>query len=364
MRILHVITRGDVGGAQTQVLELATAQLAQGHEVSIAAGSPGAMVAAAAARGVRVIEILELVRSVSVLADVRAVGRVRKLLEAERPDVVHAHSSKAGLLVRLSARRCGVPTVYTAHGWPFQQGAPVLQRLVSWAGEWVAGRWWGEVICVAEAERARALRAFVVPRSRLHVVANGLPDVTVSRRERPSGRIVAIMVARVAPPKDHAGAMRAMALLDDDRCVLRFVGGGPGLEEAKALARDLDIERRVEFLGDRDDVAELLAEADVGLLWSRYEGMPLAVLEAMRAGLPVIVNELPGAVELLGSCGVVTPHDPAALADALRILIDDPPRAAQLGACGHRRFVEHFSIERSEQATADVYRVAISRARR
>lgn len=364
MRILHVITRGDVGGAQTQVLELATAQLALGHEVSIAAGSPGSMIETASARGARVIEITELVRSVSLLADLRAVGRVRELIAAERPDVVHAHSSKAGLLVRLSARRRGVPTVYTAHGWPFQKGAPLIQRLVSWAGEAVAGHWWGEVICVTEAERVRALRSFVVPRSRVHVVANGLPDVTVSRRERPRGRIVAIMVARVAPPKDHAGVLRAMALLDDDRCILRFVGGGPGLEAAASFSRDLKLERRVEFLGDREDVAELLADADVGLLWSRYEGMPLAVLEAMRAGLPVIANDLPGAVELLGSCGVVTQHDPAALADALRMLIDDPPRAAQLGACGRRRFVEHFSIERSEQATADVYRVAISRARR
>lgn len=364
MRILHVITRGDVGGAQTQVLELATAQLARGHDVSIAAGSPGAMVATAAERGVRVVEIDELVRSVSLLADVRAVGRVRDVIEAERPDVVHAHSSKAGLLVRLAARRHRVPTVYTAHGWPFQRGAALPQRVVSWVGEWVAGHWWGEVICLTGVERDRAVRARVVPRDRLHVVANGLPDLHIERRERRADRVVVVMVARVAPPKDHAGVMRALASLGDRRVVVRFVGGGPGFDDAVALADELGLGERVEFLGDRDDVARQLADADIGLLWSRYEGMPLAVLEAMRAGLPVVVNELPGAVELLGTCGVVVPHAPAALADALRRLADDPSRSEELGACGRRRFVEHFSVERSERATGEVYAAAISRARR
>lgn len=365
MRILHVITRGDVGGAQTQVLELATLQLARGHDVAIAAGSLGAMAGTASTRGLRVVEIPELVRSVSPLADFRAVGRVRRLLEAERPDVVHAHSSKAGLLVRLAARLQRVATVYTAHGWPFQRGAAFGQRATSWLGEWVAGHWWGEVICLTEAEHGRARRAHVVPSGRLHVVANGLPDVEPPGRTdaRPEGPLVVAMVARFAPPKDHAGVINALTMLDDVGCVVRFVGGGPGLEAARSLARASGVDGRVEFLGDRDDVASILQDSDIGLLWSRYEGMPLAILESMRAGLPCVANDLPGAVELLGECGVIVPHDSAALARALRSLAVDADRRAALGACARRRFLAQYAIERTVDATEAVYRTAIKRVR-
>ena len=368
VRILHVITRADVGGAQTHVLELAAAQLAAGDDVAIAAGSLGAMAAAAGARGIRVIELTHLVRSVSVLSDLRAIRHVRELLVAERPDVVHAHSSKAGLLVRLAARRARIPAVYTAHGWPFQRGARLPQRVASWTGELVAARWWGRVICLTEVERRRARRAGVVAADRVHVVANGLPDVDAGlvHRHLPDAPTVELaMVARFALPKDQPGVIRALAsVADDPRWTMRFVGDGPLIDESRALVEHLGLTDRIEFLGDREDVPRLLGDADVCVLWSRYEGMPLALLEAMRAGAVCVSNDLPGSRALLGpDAGVIVPDEESALADVLRALVDDAGRRGELGRLARDRYVQMFTIDAVRAATDDVYRLAISDVR-
>jgi glycosyltransferase involved in cell wall biosynthesis len=369
VRILHVITRADVGGAQTHVLELATAQRAAGHDVAIAAGSLGAMAATATARGIRVIELTDLVRSVSVLSDVRAIGHVRDVLVAERPDVVHAHSSKAGLLVRLAARRARVPAVYTAHGWPFQRGARLPQRVASWTGELVAGRWWGRVICLTDAERRRARRARVAAAGRLHVVANGLPDVDAGlhhRHDADAAIVRIVMVARFALPKDQPGVIRALAAVaDDPRWAMRFIGDGPLIDESRALVEGLGLSHRIELTGDRDDVPQLLAEADVCVLWSRYEGMPLALLEAMRAGLACVSNDLPGSRSLFGpDAGVIVPFDESALAETVRALVDDGRRRRDLGRRARDRFVDAFTIDAVSAATDEVYRLAINDVRR
>ena len=359
MKILHVITRGDVGGAQTHVAQLAAHQCEAGDDVTIVAGVDGSAVQSARQRGVAV----EIVPS---LGDARASGSLRRAyldvascLRIVSPDIVHGHSSHGGLLARTAARRAGIPSVYTAHGWPFQRGAPWRQRLSSFAGELVGGRVGGAVICLTPSEAELAARSRVASRARVWIVPNGLEDVPMEERRRvgePGDVVRLVMVARFAPPKLQAELIALLAGLADLPWELLLVGDGPDRAACEARATDL-LDDRVRFLGHRDDVPAVLAGCDVGLLWSGYEGMPLALLEAMRAGLCCVANDLPGVRFLFGddATGVVLSRDLPAFESGLRALLDDHARVRRLAIAARQRYEREFTMATMAERIRTVY---------
>jgi len=374
LRIVHVITKGDVGGAQTHVVELATTQKQLGAAVHVVAGCDGPALERLRENGVATSVVPSLAAAWSGGSKRAAIGDLRIELRGLAPDVVHGHSSHAGLFSRLAARSLGVPSVYTAHGWPFQAGAPWRQRLSSFLGE-SAGAWVGDaVICLtaAEAERARV----VVPRRRLWIVPNGIRDVAVGE-VRPIGRssdgpVRLVMVARFAPPKRQLDLVRALNAVADASWTLTFVGDGPDLDVCRDEAERLFPDGRVRFEGHRDDVPSLLAEHDVAVLWSGYEGMPMALLEGMRAGLCCVANDLPGVRALFdtearagdgaeGAGRIVT--DGAELAAAVAGWCDDRAELDRLGVAARARYLEAFTASEMVAATARVYAAAIARRR-
>ena len=371
LRIVHVITKGDVGGAQTHVVELATAQATR-VDVTIVAGIDGPALERARDGGVASALVPEVGAAWSGGSLLAAYRAVRDRLVELAPDVVHGHSSHAGLLARAAARRLRIPSVYTAHGWPFQAGAPLRQRVSSYAGETV-GAWLGDaVICLTEAEAANA--RFVVPRRRLWVVPNGIADVPVAQRRRQSGvagPVGLVMVARFAPPKQQPALIDAMRALADLDWTLIFVGDGPDRPVCEASAAAAFPDGRVRFLGHRDDVPGLLAANDIAVLWSRYEGMPIALMEAMRAGLCCVANDLPGVHALFGGQRDGDSTGPAGVVAAgadeltseLRRLIEHPDEIDRLGNLARRRYLDAFTADAMATGTRTVYDAVMSRRR-
>ncbi|MHC5717067.1 MAG: glycosyltransferase, partial [Nostoc sp.] len=139
---------------------------------------------------------------------------------------------------------------------------------------------------------------------------------------------------------------------------LDLVGSGPSLESCKALAQSLGIAEQVSFLGDRTDVPDLLAQSQIFILSTHYEGLPISILEAMRAGLPVVatsVNGIPEEVEH-GKTGLLVPRkDVQALANALQTLIQSPDLRQQMGEAGRQKFEQEFTVERMINETKAVY---------
>lgn len=363
MRITHVITRGDTGGAQTHVAELASSQAASGEHVEVVVGTEGQAADRLRAAGIDVTCVPVLGRSRQVVFQRRLLAEVTRAIAGTHPTIVHAHSSAAGLLGRVVARRLGVRSVYTAHGWPFQSGAPLRQRVVSWSGEFAGGHLGDAVICLTETERQRALRARVTSASRIWVVPNGIADVPQSGRARldVDRAVRLIMVARFASPKRQLGLITVLGQLLPLPWEMVFVGDGPLLSQAKVLAQRVAPERCV-FLGLRKDVVDLLAGCDVHVLWSGYEGMPISTLEAMRAGLCNVASDLPGVREQFGdpSAGLLA-GDPAALADALRSVIVDPELRRRLGASGRERYEQTYTSSAMAAATHSVYEAVLAR---
>ena len=256
--------------------------------------------------------------------------------------------------------------MFTAHGWAFTGGATLARKLVAIPSEWIAARTGGDIICVSDYDRALALRFGIAPEARLHTVWNGIDDVVDRARTGEAREPVVTMVARFAAPKDHATLLHAVASIIQLSWRLRLVGDGPLLSESRALATRLGVGDRVEFLGSRTDVAALLASSDFFVLASRFEGLPISILEAMRAGLAVVASEVGGVPELVNSqSGVLVPaNDSMALASALSRLLADPGLRMHMGVIGRARYEKDFRAGAMIEKTIQIYDASLARSRK
>lgn len=360
MRIAFLITRADaIGGAAIHVRDLAIRLKADGHEPIVATGGEGVYSEMLRANGIEHHKLNWLRRSLDPVADIRGVMEVRAFLRALKPALLHAHSSKAGVVGRIAARSCGVPVIFTAHGWSFTEGVPAVQRALYKLIDRVTVPLAAQVISVSEFDRQLALQNRVGQADRIATVHNGMPDVAAELMADPAvtpPRLV--MVARFEPQKDHETLLRALATLRDLHWSLSLLGDGPLLDRMSALAAELGIDDRIEFCGYQPAVASVLAESQIFVLATNWEGLPLTIVEAMRAGLPVIASNVGGVAELIddGETGCLVPaRDVDALAAALRPLIADAALRSRLGAAGRAKYRAGFTFEHMYRKTIAVY---------
>lgn len=354
-RVLYVITRAVIGGAQSHLQQLLACP-AWG-ERALVVGAPGPCTEFAQRLGIQVWLVPSLVNTINPYLDLRAVRELVGAIDRFQPDVVHAHSSKAGTIARLAAHRCGVPAVFTVHGWAFSQGMPPLRRCLAMTVERAMARYAHRIVCVSDSDYQLARRCRVGRPGQVLRIWNGLPDVPQRCSYQPHDPVRAIMVARFAHPKDHQVLFRAVARLRQPLEMV-LVGGGERLREAQALGERLGIADRLRFLGDCHNVPHLLADADLFVLTSRSEGFPVSILEAMRAGLPVIASDVGGIREQVveGATGYLVPGgDDRLLAARLEHLLAHPELRRQLGEAGRRRYLEDFTLDKMISATLDVY---------
>jgi glycosyltransferase involved in cell wall biosynthesis len=350
MKLLYLITRAESGGAQVHVRDL-IAGLRDTAEIVLATGEEGFLTEAARDLGVRVHILQNLVQPTTPRTDLRCVAELVSLLKAEKPDLLHAHTSKAGAVGRIAAAIAGVPAVFTAHSWAFSQGTSWKWKAVGVPMEFAAARLGRRIINVSEANFRLARRWRIAPPAGMVTIPNGIPDSPRRARPGAQGMCRITMVARFAPQKDHRTALEAFALAAAPECRLQFLG----------------LSGRVAFLGDRRDVDQILAASHAFLLASHYEGLPLTILEAMRAGLPVLASDVGGNREAVrhGVNGYLSPRaDAAGLAAHIRRLAAEPALRASLGLASRRLYEQSFQLPIMVAKTAVVYRDVLAAAGR
>jgi glycosyltransferase involved in cell wall biosynthesis len=326
----------------------------------VAAHGDGPRKTAAARLEVPFFPLTQVRRSLSPVHDPLGIVELVRLFRRLRPDVVHLNSSKAGVLGRIAAVTARVPVrIFTAHGWAFKAAAGVGSRLYLLADRAVEPLT-SMVICVSENERRAGLAAGVCTEERSIVIRNAVDVGGAPPRERGSEPLVQIVsVGRLAAPKDFPTLVTAVARLPEGRAHLRIFGDGPLRGELEEQTRALGVDGAVEFAGEVPDARPHLENADVFVLSSLSEGMPVSILEAMAAGLPVVASAVPGLEEVVveGETGFLTPPgDAAALATALGRLVDDPALRNAFGAAGRARAEAHFSLPAWRDAHFSLYR--------
>jgi glycosyltransferase involved in cell wall biosynthesis len=362
LRILVGLESSGPGGAENMVLSLAEGLSSLGHQPLIVTDKAGWMTERAEAAGVPVwVETQHRFRELPWA--LRMAWRMRR----ERIDIFHSHEFSMNVFGAAAAWLARVPHIATIHGRQYVTEAP--RRIGAYR---LLRRLGVPIVAVSEDLRGYLAKGFRLERGDLRLVHNGiaLPNafqVEWGRREElrqksrtsiglPSVGPLLVCVGNLYPVKDHASLVRVLPELPEAQ--LAIAGRGDEESNLRALAAELGVAERLHLLGLRDDVDAILAAADVFVQPSRSEGLPLAVLEAMAHGLPVVataVGGIPEAIEDQKSGLLVPQGDSAAMARALRQILESPKRAESLSRCARARAETEFSVETMVKSYVELY---------
>jgi glycosyltransferase involved in cell wall biosynthesis len=344
VRIVHVLTRLLHAGSEENTIASCRGQVRNGHEVTLLHGEEFlSQSIALLGPGVRTIRIESLVHRLSPARDLRAVARMRQVFAQLRPDVVHTHQSKAGILGRIAARLANVPIIaHGVHILAFQNAPPALAFAYLLA-EKICGSFTDLFVHVSRGTLEECTQRRIGP-SAHHIVAESGMDVGSFREavppvdantllQSPCGDrarpFVVLSLAALEPRKGLARFLPVLRKLADKRpnTVLLAAGRGPEHAHLEAQIESLGLNGHVRLLGFRGDPQHLLAIADALVVCSEREGLPRVVVQAGIAGVPIVTTALPG-IDLIvrpGETGFVAPLDDLApMEQALLDLIDNP----------------------------------------
>jgi glycosyltransferase involved in cell wall biosynthesis len=370
-RIVHLITRLEMGGAQQNTLFCVEHHDRARFAPGLWAGAGGMLDARARTIADADVRILPwLTHPISPVSDLKAIGRLAAMLRDV--DLIHTHSSKAGIVGRAAARVARVPAVvHTVHGWSFNDEQPPPVRRAFVELERAAARITDRIVCVSRSDRDRGLAAGIGHASQYRIVRSGIdPALYVPRagaRERVRAEILAsaadVVVGSIAnfkPQKGPLDLVEAARLAHRRNPRLRFLIAGDGELRPKAEreVRRAGLEGRVHFLGWREDVGDLLAAMDLFALTSRFEGLPRAVLQAIAASVPVVATDTGGVAEILehGTTGwLAPPGRPGEFADLIVRVAADPEARAAAAIAARELLTEEFDIRRMVRVLEDLY---------
>lgn len=359
LKAAHIITRLDFGGAQGNTLYTAAHLDRARFDALILTGRGGLM--EPKAEPARLVFVANLVREISPLKDLAAFFELRAILKRLRPDVVHTHSSKAGILGRLAAAAAGVPViVHTFHGFGFHQRQNFFKRGLYVLLEKLCSPLSSALIFVSRANMETARAAGIGAPERYRLIRSGIKlssyPAPVDRAAVRAGLglgpgdLVVLSVGNAKPQKNPGHFLEAAARLAPRHPEARFVfvGGGEALEDLRTRARARGLEKICLFTGWREDSARLLAAADVFALTSLWEGLPRALVEALRTGLPAVCYATDGVTDILrdgvnGRC--VPPGALDAFCAALSGLLGDAALRARLAAGAAATDLAEFDID-------------------
>lgn len=382
-KVVHVITRLDLGGAQHNTLYTWSHLDAARFDALLVCGLGGPLegraIDARAKDGKRRLRWLpSLVREVSPGHDLLALLQLWNLFLAERPDVVHTHSSKAGILGRLAAKLAGVPViVHTYHGFGFNDYQPHLVKRLYVALERLCCRFTHAIVFVSKANEDYARRHGLGDPARYHLIRSGVALAGYPARVENKGRRktelglgmhkpLVLSIGNLKPQKNPADfvamAQRVSARLPETEFV--FVGDGPLRQRLEFQVIAHGLSNRVKLPGWRQDTAELLALADVFVMTSLWEGLPRALVEALKSGVPAVCYAADGVVDVLqdGANGyVVAPRDVNALSERVCALLQDDALRREMGRRAAASIGPEFDIDVMVRAQERLYDALLRR---
>lgn len=305
--------------------------------------------------------------------NVTAYRMLKKIIDEGQYDIVHCHTPVGALIARLAARNArkkGTRVIYTAHGFHFFKGAPVQNWLLYYPAEWICSFLTDVLITINKEDYLRA-KKHLHPKEIEYVPGVGIDTGKFVRspRQRQEKRktlgfgeedFLILTVAEMTKNKNHITVLNALAALKEreefSRIHYLICGRGEQWEALEQDAKNLGIADHVHFLGYRSDAAELYGACDLFAFMTYREGLPVSLMEAMAAGMPIVCTRVRGNTDLIQDevSGVFVENDPSALAEAALALFRDPERRAKLGA-GAAEAVKPFDAETVHRKMRKIY---------
>jgi glycosyltransferase involved in cell wall biosynthesis len=380
MRIMHISTRLIVGGSQENTILSCEGQVDAGHEVSLVYGpifGPEGSLRERAQKccGIELIETPNLVRQLAPIRDYRCYSDLKRLIKAWKPDVVHTHSSKAGIIGRAAAWKLGVPCViHTIHGLPFHPYEKAWRNAIYIASERWAAKRCHRIACVAQAMRDQALVKGIGQKDQFVTVFSGMEVETYISPEKerdvvrselgisPEDYVIGT-VSRLAQHKGHDDVLDALGgeLQDNPSMKLLWVGDGWRREKLEKRIREIGIEKQVVLTGlvQPETIANYIAAMDVLVHPSYREGLPRTVVQAMLGGKPVVAHDVDGTREVCipeKTGYLIDVGDYKAMREAVLELQTNPEKRELLGSAGRSLCENQFAASKMVQSLDLLYK--------
>jgi len=355
MRILYLITKSEAGGAQTHVAELCRYFSSLGHEVGVLSYPGGWLQSEIERNGAKFLSNKYFSNSLNPINFFKALLKTKELIYDFKPDLVHCHSSAAGVYGRLSVRN-KIRTLYTAHGWGFNIGVSWWQKILAILVEKILSSYAQKIICVSQFVKDLAIKYKIAPEEKFEVVLNGvelLPEKFLDNE-----KLDITFVGRLAEPKDPMLLLKAVEQIKNN-FVVNIVGAGPKFSELEKYINSHNL-TNVNLLGelDREKTLGVLRNSDVFVLVSKWEGLPITVLEAMSVGLPIISSDVGGVSEAVdANNGILIYNDVVDLKIALKKLIVDKDLRDRMGKNGRYKIQTIFSLEEMLKKINNIYKL-------
>lgn len=362
IKVLQTIRQGKIGGGESHVIDLVEELDKDRYESIVLSFTEGPMVDRMKANGYTTYVIpTEKPFNFTVWS------KVTEILEKEKIDLIHAHGTRANSNTNNSARKLGIPVVYTVHGWSFHPDQKFPLRKLRIMGEKYLVDKSTLTICVSDNNHNDAKKLF--PMERSTVVKYGInlkkfnPEGTFTDIRSELGvdkkTMLVGYVVRMTIQKDPLTLVRAISLIPKELDIkFLFVGDGDLKEDAVNLAKELGVDSRIIFMDFRQDVPNVLNAIDVYCLPSLWEGLPIGMLEALAMEKAVVVTAIDGAKEVIvdKENGILIPvKDPQKLADALVLLYNDPTLRAKIGKGAGQTIQKDFNVVKMTRKIEDIY---------
>lgn len=352
MRILYTITKSEIGGAQVHVMQLAKHMKDSGNAVAIVSQPGGWLENEATKLGIRFYNNPYFANSFNPFRIKKSFSLIKKIVSEFNPDIVHTHSSFAGIITRLAIKN-KIPTIFTAHSWAFTDGASLFRKIIAPISERFASQYTSKIICVSKFDRELALQYRIASSEKITVIYNGVSETLLNTSKEKN----IVSVGRLAYPKDFVLLLQAY-MASGSSLKFEIIGKGPDKriieEEIVRLGLVGRVTIRSDFNGP-EDVRKELAKASIFILISKHEGLPITILEAMSAGLPIIASNVGGISEEIDeTCGILVENNVEEICTAIKLL-SETDKQKQMGESARRRYEEKFSLEKFLHETESVY---------
>jgi exopolysaccharide biosynthesis polyprenyl glycosylphosphotransferase len=384
IRVLLVITGLATGGATNVVLDIASHFKNQtGFDLQLITGPipPGRNDVTHRAKelGIPTRVIPSLINHVNPIVNLKAVADLRKIMIDGKYDIVHTHSSVAGVVGRLAALAAGIPVIiHHVHGWGFHDGMPGWTRKLYLTLERFCAKFTDQIVTVSEPDIQKGLMQGIGTKDKFTLINNGI-DLEKFRQDLdiqqmcselgldPECKLVG-MVGRLDEQKNPLDLIKAAAIVTRSYSKVQFliVGDGSLRPQCEQLIDELDLKGKVFLLGFRNDVPRILPILTITAMSSLWEGLPLAFLESMSAGKPIVANDIDGASDVVvnGETGfLVSPHQPQAMAERILTLLNDEALCNQMGQVAQQRS-DQYSLPKMFGKVESLYKELHTTGRR
>ncbi|MFW5853648.1 MAG: glycosyltransferase family 4 protein [Patescibacteria group bacterium] len=373
-KILYLITKGNWGGAQRYVYDLATSLPQDKFSITVAVGQTGQLIEKLNKKGINTVNTSYLQRDIGLFRELKAFFNTYRLIKKEKPDIIHLNSSKAGGLGAVAAKITGIPKIiFTIHGLPGQEPRPKWQKFLINIFTWLTIVFCHKIITVS-AKEARILKSWPLIKNKIFIITNGLPEINFKTKEIARELLLKKInlnkidnnhlwlgtIAELHPNKDLSTIIKAVALVIDKNphTILVIIGSGQEKNKLQKLIKQLAKQQNIFLLGSIPEAGSYLKALDIFLLSSVKEGLPYVILEAGQAELATIATTVGGIPEIITDKNnglLFKPKDINQAVFLITELLAKPNLRQKLGQELKKTITTDFTLKKMVDQTLELY---------